>query len=98
MRWRAGSPRVPRVDTAGSIRRSYPPAAGFVRLLSRATIPVIRLILPHAPPRGAGRILLLLALIASAGAASPALAQTTHVRGTVLYEKIPVTRAGLQLD
>jgi hypothetical protein len=43
-------------------------------------------------------MLLLLALAASAGAASPAAAQTTHVRGTVLYEKIPVTRAGLQLD
>jgi hypothetical protein len=39
-----------------------------------------------------------LLLLATAGRAAPALAQTTHVRGTVLYEKIPVTRAGLQLD
>lgn len=35
--------------------------------------------------------------LALALAASPAAGQTTF-RGTVLYEKIPVTRAGLQLD
>jgi hypothetical protein len=39
-----------------------------------------------------------LILLAATGWTVPAAAQATHVRGIVLYEKIPVTRAGLQLD
>ena len=55
---------------------------------------MIRRISPDTRLPRAARVLLLLAL----GWAAPAAAQNTHVRGTVLYEKIPVTRAGLQLD
>lgn len=52
----------------------------------------------RSAPRTAARTLLLLGALACAGWPSPAAAQTTRVRGTVLYEKIPVTRTGLQLD
>jgi hypothetical protein len=52
-------------------------------------------------PRGTSRhripALLLFALLAGA-ASTPAAGQTTTFRGTVLYEKIPATRTGLQLD
>lgn len=39
-----------------------------------------------------------LAVVAALGAAAPAAAQTTTFRGSILYEKIPAGRDGLQLD
>ncbi len=52
--------------------------------------------LPPAPrARDAGRALLV--LLGLAAVAAPAQGQTTF-RGTILYDKVPVTRTGLQLD
>lgn len=53
----------------------------------------------HTPRRRrAARIPLLVGLLALAAWAPSAEAQNVRVRGTVLYEKLPVTRTGLQLD
>lgn len=40
----------------------------------------------------------MLGLAAGAGGAAPAHGQATTFRGTILYEKVPATRTGLQLD
>lgn len=59
----------------------------------------------RSTPRDAARarglrraLLVLLALAAGAGWSAPAHGQATTFRGTVLYEKIPATPTGLQLD